>query len=73
MQRERGNRPYREPPKKEQAETWTLVEETSSANPSSATADDLAVFILQHRNGEPMVDLLAVRQDEGELMIDEGR
>ena len=64
---QRSNRSNREP-SQEEAEACPGFRTGASAA-SSATAGNVGVLILQHGDGKTVVDMLAMRQDEDELMI----
>ena len=64
---QRSNRLNREP-SQEEAEACPGFRTDASAA-CSATAGNVGVLILQYGDGETVVDMLAMRQDEDELMI----
>ena len=64
---QRGNRSNREP-SQEEAEACS-GSRTGSSAAGSATAGNVGVLILQHGDGKTVVDMLAMRKDEDELMI----
>ena len=63
---QRGNRSHREP-SQEKAQACSLQHRCSIA--SATATNDLAVLVLQQGDGERVVDVLALRRHEGELVM----
>ena len=71
---QRSNRSHREPSQEEAAACPSFKIgspgfQASSSAAGSATASNVGVLLLQQGDGESVVDMFAMRQDEDELMI----